>query len=160
MPSPDPSNLHFAAFFASSAFLSARWIFPSKSDTLDLLKCEVCPGRQGSERESSGHPPCNAKRTSGRPNSAAKSDGGYALNPWPAVTNRNRARPLHERIPARTSEPEACHDGDIQARQQAHGNEPCLTRLWQKGEAPSPCRGWVRGVGDRNEPRVLARGSA
>ena len=31
-------------------------------------------------------------------------------------------------------------------------NEPCLTRLWQKGEAPSPCRGWVRGVGDRNEP--------
>ena len=35
-------------------------------------------------------------------------------------------------------------------------NEPCLTRLWQKGEAPSPCRGWVRGVGDRNEPRVMS----
>ena len=24
-------------------------------------------------------------------------------------------------------------------------NEPCLMRLWQKGEAPTPCRGWVRG---------------
>ena len=35
-------------------------------------------------------------------------------------------------------------------------NEPCLTHLWQKGEAPSPCRGWVRGVGDRNEPRGLS----
>ena len=34
--------------------------------------------------------------------------------------------------------------------------EPCLTRLWQKGEAPTPCRGWVRGVGDRNEPRVMS----
>ena len=39
-------------------------------------------------------------------------------------------------------------------------NEPCLMRLWQKGEAPTPCRGWVRGVGDRNEPRVRARASA
>ena len=39
-------------------------------------------------------------------------------------------------------------------------NEPCLMRVWQKGEAPSPCRGWVRGVGDRNEPRGPARGSA
>ncbi len=34
----------------------------------------------------------------------------------------------------------------------ASPNEPFLMRLWQKGEAPSPCRGWVRGVGDRNEP--------
>ena len=39
-------------------------------------------------------------------------------------------------------------------------NEPCLTRVWQKGEAPTPCRGWVRGVGDRNEPRGPARGLA
>ncbi|HEX6011686.1 MAG TPA: hypothetical protein VFY87_07770 [Geminicoccaceae bacterium] len=33
-------------------------------------------------------------------------------------------------------------------------NEPCLARLWQKGEAPTPCTGWVRGVGDRNEPGI------
>ncbi len=39
-------------------------------------------------------------------------------------------------------------------RENPSPNEPCLTHLWQKDEAPSPCRGWVRGVGDRNEPRV------
>ena len=41
-----------------------------------------------------------------------------------------------------------------------HRTNPCLTRVWQKGVAPTPCRGWVRGVGDRNEPRVRARGLA
>ena len=34
-------------------------------------------------------------------------------------------------------------------------NEPCLVRVWQKGGAPPLCRGVVRGVGDRNEPRDL-----
>ena len=36
----------------------------------------------------------------------------------------------------------------------ARRTEPCLGWLWQKGVAPTPCRGWVRGVGDRYEPRV------
>ena len=38
--------------------------------------------------------------------------------------------------------------------------EPCLVRLWQKEGAATPCRGWLRGVGDRDEPRARARGSA
>ncbi len=32
--------------------------------------------------------------------------------------------------------------------------EPCLVGLWQKGGAATPCRGWLRGVGDRCEPRA------
>ena len=39
-------------------------------------------------------------------------------------------------------------------------NDPCLVGLWQEGGAPTPCTGWARGVGDRNEPRALARRSA
>jgi hypothetical protein len=36
-------------------------------------------------------------------------------------------------------------------------NEPCLAELWHGGGAPTPCTGWARGVGDRNEPRDGAR---
>ena len=32
--------------------------------------------------------------------------------------------------------------------------EPGLVGLWQKGGAATPCRGWLRGVGDRCEPRA------
>ena len=32
-------------------------------------------------------------------------------------------------------------------------NEPCLAGMWHGGGAPTPCTGWARGVGDRNEPR-------
>jgi hypothetical protein len=39
-------------------------------------------------------------------------------------------------------------------------NEPCLVGLWHGGGAPPLCRGVERGVGDRNEPRARARGSA
>jgi hypothetical protein len=38
--------------------------------------------------------------------------------------------------------------------------EPCLVDLWQGEGAPPLCRGVARGVGDRREPRVRARGSA
>ena len=31
--------------------------------------------------------------------------------------------------------------------------EPCVADLWHGGGAPTPCTGWARGVGDRNEPR-------
>ena len=40
--------------------------------------------------------------------SAPWSTGCNWLEPLPAVTNRDRAREMHERIRARTSEPEAC----------------------------------------------------
>ena len=32
-------------------------------------------------------------------------------------------------------------------------NEPCLAGMWHEVGAPTPCTGWARGVGDRNEPR-------
>ena len=36
-------------------------------------------------------------------------------------------------------------------------NEPCPAGPWHKAGAPTPCTGWARGVGGRNEPRARAR---
>ena len=32
--------------------------------------------------------------------------------------------------------------------------EPCLELVWHGVGAATPCRGWLRGVGGRSEPRV------
>ena len=48
----------------------------------------------------------------------------------------------------------------VPAAQEPSRTEPCLVGLWHGGGAPPLCRGVERGVGDRNEPRARARGSA
>ena len=68
-----------------------------------------------------------------------------------ARTDEPKAVPKNE--PKSPSEP--ANDDAIRHRP-APENEPCLVRVWQKGGAPPLCRGLVRGVGDRNEPRDLA----
>ena len=73
-----------------------------------------------------------------------------AVRGYQAQQGRELSRCLKE-LRLLRREPLADCTGEPESTSQ---NEPCLTHLWQKGEAPRPGRGWVRGVGDRNEPRV------
>ena len=54
-----------------------------------------------------------------------------------------------------SDEPERPGDS-IESERRGIPNEPCLAKLWHEGGAPTPCTGWARGVGDRNEPRDLS----
>jgi phage terminase large subunit GpA-like protein len=43
------------------------------------------------------------------------------------------------------------------SRQRQYGT--CLAGMWHEVGAPTPCTGWARGVGDRNEPRDCEPGA-
>ena len=89
-------------------------------------------------------------------------------NELPAGTNEPSVGSPHaadcpDDFRPRTNEPNPARRGEAEEYTNElppRTSEPCLVDLWQKGEAATPCRGWLRGVGDRCEPRVRARGSA
>ena len=110
------------------------------------------PGRHqrrvlGRRRQLAGNPGRSARLRRG---SDGLRDGGDGQAGW----SRAPGRPppiaaVQHHAPARE-----------RARHQRSDTEPCLVGLWHGGGAPPLCRGVERGVGDRNEPRARARGSA
>ena len=91
----------------------------------------------------------------------------YARTRWrKARTNpRNCGRSLYKtnpgaRQPPANDDAPAPAESAVPAAQEPSRTEPCLVGLWHGGGAPPLCRGVERGVGDRNEPRARARGSA
>jgi hypothetical protein len=62
--------------------------------------------------------------------------------------------PYRGRAGAATQHPPDQGADEIQPRK--YPIEPCLAGMWHEEGAPTPCTGWARGVGDRNEPRDLS----
>jgi len=68
---------------------------------------------------------------------------------------KTRDAPNRAEAAACTPEPEpAATPARPLARNLPRTPEPCLVGVWHKGGAATPCRGWLRGVGDRFEPRA------